>query len=70
MIHSDLPLQQVTQMVQITKLTLSRIICNHIDFCDQVTAHPIDDFDVKFGERWVRAEAGVMSPQVEEGEIT
>lgn len=56
-------------MVQISKLTLSRIICNHIDFCDH-TVHPTDGFDDKMGERWARAEAEMMSPQVEEGEIT
>lgn len=69
MIHSDLPLQQGIQMVQISKLTLLRIICNHIDFCDH-TVHPTDGFDDKMGERWARAEAEMMSPQVEEGEIT
>lgn len=57
-------------MVQIKKLTFSRIISNRIDFCAQVTAHPIDGFDDKTGERWAGAEAGMMSPQVEEGEIT
>lgn len=36
----------------------------------RLPAQPTDGFDDKIGKRWAGAEAGMISPQVKEGEIT